>query len=146
MNPRFERDGKVKDEDAYRNFIYVDFKGKPLTAAQLATVPDAKMLHLVPFVFKGVVDQRELDALLVALGSAGLPIDVREVRINPGAGGSSGASGSGRLTGQPGSSAGPAQARRYDVEVEVRGTVALATRPDKAAVGVAAPAAPEEGA
>ena len=139
VNPRFEPGTKVTDENAYRNLIYVDFNGRPLTAAQLDTVPDAKMLHLVPFVFKGVVDQRELDALLVALGSAGLPIDVREVRINPGAGGV------GQPTGQPGPG-GPSQARRYDVRVEVRGTVALATRPEKAAIGAAAAPAPEEGA
>jgi hypothetical protein len=135
VNPRFERDAKATGEEAYRNSIYVDFNGMPLTAAQLATVPDAKMLHLVPFVFKGVIDQRELDALLVALGSAGLPIDVREVRINPGAGTSSGAAGSQAQT----------QVRRYDVRVEVRGTVALATRPDKAAEAAAATTA-EEGA
>jgi hypothetical protein len=100
-------------------------------------VPDAKMLHLVPFVFKGVVDQRELDALLVALGSASLPIDVREVRINPGAGGAA------APTGQPGS-ASTLQTRRYDVRVEVRGTVALATPPDKAAIGAAAAPVPAE--
>jgi len=137
VNPRFQKDGKSTDETAYRNLIYVDFNGKPLTAAQLATVPDAKMLHLVPFVFKGVVDQRELDALLVALGSASLPIDVREVRINPGAGGAA------APTGQPGS-ASTLQTRRYDVRVEVRGTVALATPPDKAAIGAAAAPVPAE--
>jgi hypothetical protein len=141
VNPRFEPGTKVTDENAYRNLIYVDFNGRPLTAAQLDTVPDAKMLHLVPFVFKGVVDQRELDALLVALGSAGLPIDVRQVRINAGASGGPAAGGGG----QPGPG-GPAQARRYDVQVEVRGTVALATRPEKAAIGAAAAPPPEEGA
>ena len=130
MNPRFQKSATATDENAYRNLIYVDFKGKPLSAGQLASVPDARMLHLVPFVFKGVVDQRELDALLVALGSASLPIDVREVRINPGVGGG------------PGATAGSQPARRYDIRVEIRGTVALATAPDKAAVGAAAAPAP----
>lgn len=135
VNPRFQKSATATDENAYRNLIYVDFKGKPLSAGQLASVPDARMLHLVPFVFKGVVDQRELDALLVALGSASLPIDVREVRINPGVGGG------------PGATAGSQPARRYDIRVEIRGTVALATAPDKAAVGAAAAPAPaEEGA
>lgn len=127
LNPRFETGAKGATEDAYRNLIYVDFAGKPLTAAQLATVPDARMVHLVPFVFKGVIDQRELDGLLVSLAAASLPIDVREVRINPGA----------KAGGVP------ALQRRHDVRVELRGTVALATRPDTTAT--AAPAA-EEGA
>lgn len=136
VNPRFETGAKATSEDDYRNLIYVDFAGKPLTAAQLGTVPDARMVHLVPFVFKGVVDQRELDGLLVALAAANLPIDVREVRINPGAGGGAG---------QPGAG-GPIQPRRYDVRVEVRGTVALATPPDQAALGPAPAAPTEEGA
>lgn len=127
LNPRFEPAAKGTTEDAYRNLIYVDFAGKPLTAAQLGTVPDARMVHLVPFVFKGVIDQRELDGLLVSLAAASLPIDVREVRINPGA----------RAGGTP------AMQRRHDVRVELRGTVALATPPDTAATP--APAA-EEGA
>jgi hypothetical protein len=142
VNPRFETGAKATGEDAYRNLVYVDFAGKPLTAAQLGTVPDARMVHLVPFVFKGVVDQRELDGLLVALAAANLPIDVREVRINPGAGG--GATSSGFA--QTGGSAGPAQPRRYDVRVELRGTVALATAPDQAALGPATAAPTEEGA
>jgi hypothetical protein len=127
LNPRFEPASKGATEDAYRNLIYVDFAGKPLTAAQLATVPDARMVHLVPFVFKGVIDQRELDGLLVSLAAASLPIDVREVRINPGAA----------------AGGAPAPQRRHDVRVELRGTIALATPPD--APATAAPGA-EEGA
>lgn len=144
VNPRFETGAKAASEDDYRNLIYVDFAGKPLTAAQLGTVPDARMVHLVPFVFKGVVDQRELDGLLVALAAAKLPIDVREVRINPGMGGS--AAGSGAAPPAGGGGGGPAQPRRYDVRVELRGTVALATAPDEAALGPAPAAATEEGA
>ena len=142
VNPRFESGAKGVSEDAYRNLIYVDFAGKPLTAAQLGSVPDARMVHLVPFVFKGVIDQRELDGLLVALASANLPIDVREVRINPGAGG-------GAVSGGPAAAGGdavPTQPRRYDVRVELRGTVALATPPDQAALGPAPAAPTEEGA
>jgi hypothetical protein len=127
FNPRFEVGPKGATEDAYRNLIYVDFAGKPLTAAQLATVPDARMVHLVPFVFKGVIDQRELDGLLVSLAAASLPIDVREVRINPGVG----------------VGGAPALQRRHDVRFELRGTIALATPPDTPAT--AAPGA-EEGA
>ncbi|MEY3206110.1 MAG: hypothetical protein RLZZ21_2441 [Planctomycetota bacterium] len=139
VNPRFESGAKAASEDSYRNLIYVDFAGKPLTAAQLGTVPDARMVHLVPFVFKGVIDQRELDGLLVALASANLPIDVREVRINPGAGGAA----AGSASAPP---AGAGAGRRYDVRVELRGTVALATAPDEAALGSAPAAAMEEGA
>lgn len=144
VNPRFESGAKAANEDDYRNLVYVDFAGRPLTAAQLSATPDARMVRLVPFVFKGVVDQRELDGLLVALAAANLPIDVREVRINPGATGGAVATGAG-AAGGPGSSAG-VKPRRYDVRVELRGTVALATPPDKTAVG-SGPAVPaEEGA
>ncbi|MGB8853259.1 MAG: hypothetical protein WCC69_06825 [Pirellulales bacterium] len=142
LNPRFDAGVKGASEDDYRNLIYVDFAGKPLTAAQLGTVPDARMVHLVPFVFKGVVDQRELDGLLVALAAANLPVDVREVRINPGAGGGAMSGGAAPA----GGGAVPTQSRRYDVRVELRGTVALATPPDQAALGPAPVAPTEEGA
>lgn len=125
VNPRFTPGSKSRNEDDYRNLIYVDFASKPLTAAELAAAPDARMVHLVPFVFKGVIDQRRLDALLVSFAASSLPIDVREVRINPGAG-------SGAVAGLPGpgSDGGTVRSRPYDVVVELRGTVALATSPE----------------
>jgi hypothetical protein len=137
-------------DDLLRSWIYVDFTGKPLMAAELATSPDAQLVHLVPFVLRAVVDERKLDALLVDLATAPVPIDVRQVRINVGASGPGGGMpsmgpmggfgpGGGEFGGQPAAAPG---SRPHDVTVELRGTVALAKQPDPAAIGLEA--APEE--
>ena len=110
-----------------REWIYVDFDGKGLSAAEVATSPAARMVHLMPFVLRLTIDERRLDALLVDLARAPIPIDVREVRINAG--------------GRPGADA--KTGRGHDAQVELRGTVGLATPPSAAAVGLepAGPAA-----
>jgi hypothetical protein len=80
-----------------------------------------------------------------------LPIDVRQVRINPSsqAGGRGGggrddsarrSAGGGSTTGQPGDAA---ALRSYDVTVEMRGTVALATRPGAETAAASEPEALE---
>jgi hypothetical protein len=143
----------VSPDDQLREWIYVDFNGKPLTAAELATVPDARLVHLMPFTLRLVMDQRRLDALVADLAAAPLPVDVRQVRINvasqPGSGGASGfgmQSGSG-ARGMPEMSGGANQASRpYDVIVELRGTVGLAVPPDAAALGGGEPAGEGGGA
>lgn len=140
-------------DDALREWIYVDFAGKPLTAAEVAASPAAKMVHLMPFVLRVVMDQRRLDALLADLAAAPLPIDVRQVRVNVGsqAGGGFGAGGGGPM-GRPqefSAPASPADAsgrRPYDVIVELRGSVGLAPPPDKNVIGGEQPAAVEGGA
>jgi len=127
------------------SFAYVDFGGQALTADKLATEPGAEMTHLMPFVLRLVIDQRQIDNLLVALAAAEVPIDVRQIRINAdggaarlASGGGSGemagfpapgmASGMGFAPGMPGGGP-PAGLRRHDVRLELRGTVALATKP-----------------
>jgi hypothetical protein len=159
----------VPSDDLLANWVYCDFQGKPLDAATLATAPDAQMVHLMPFVMKLTIDQRQVDPLLVELATAPLPIDVRQVRINasggPGAAGM-GAMAMGGMGGMMGSPAGMGMemsgasggmggmpvdtatgaARLYDVQLEVRGSIGLATRPNEQAVGLepgqgAAPAA-----
>jgi hypothetical protein len=116
-------------DDDYRSWIYVDFAGRPLSAAQLSS-PEARMVHLMPFVLRVTIDQRQLDRLLVALAAAPIPIDVREVRLNPGAGGPQAAGVQPAAGGAP--QATSSRARPHDVIVELRGTVALATRPEPA--------------
>jgi hypothetical protein len=149
-------DATASLDDVLRNWIYVDFTGKPLMAADLATSPDAQLVHLVPFVMRAIVDERKLDALLVDLASAPVPIDVRQVRINPGTGGSGmGMSPSGRRgefdgLGMPGGPTAAPGSRPNDVTVELRGTVAMATPPDRQALGLEAAAdegeaAPDQG-
>jgi hypothetical protein len=119
----------VSPDDPLREWIYVDFTGKPLTAAELATSPDAKLVHLVPFALRAVVDQRKVDALLTTLATNEVPIDVRQVRINPGVGGAAGGPGPG--LGGAGGMAGGGGTRPNDVVLEIRGTVGLATQPNE---------------
>lgn len=128
--PPMDGNPPIAADAALKEWIYVDFEGKPLSAADLATSPAARTVHLMPFVLRIVIDQRRLDALLVDLARQPVPIDVREVRINAGreqAGGGAfaGAGMDAKTTG-----------RRFDVQVELRGTVGLATRPNPAAIGI----------
>ena len=127
----------VSPDEALKNWIYVDFAGKPLSAAELATAPDAVMVHLMPFVMRVVIDERHLDGWLVDLARAPVPIDVRQVRINAGATGSQPMAG----PADPGfNAAGPnpsaTTGRRHDIVVELRGTVGLATPPDEKVLGL----------
>jgi hypothetical protein len=157
-NPRFEggqRDGRMAapmaspeeaagpaDADVpLRNWIYVDFAGKPLSAAELEAAIDSQMIHLMPFVLRVVIDQRQIDALLVGLADSAIPIDVRQVRVNAPTSGQSGA-------GMPSMPSGPSMpdggggggtagaGRYYDVTLELRGTVGLATPPNEKTVGL----------
>ena len=120
----------VSPDDQLREWIYVDFTGKPLTAAELAASADAKLVHLVPFALRAVVDQRKVDALLTTLATNEVPIDVRQVRINPGAGSGGPAAGPGAGLGGAGGMAGGG-GRPNDVVLEIRGTVGLATQPNE---------------
>ena len=134
-------------DEMLRNWIYVDFSGKPLEASQLASAVDSQMVHLMPFVLRISIDQRQIDPLLVALSTSAIPIDVRQVRINAGAsGGSVGGfgGGPGGGSGMDTGFAGPVpmgggaggSVRMYDVNLELRGTVGLATSPQEKAVGL----------
>ncbi|MEX0671333.1 MAG: hypothetical protein WD060_12850 [Pirellulales bacterium] len=116
-------------DDALREWIYVDFTGKPLTAAELGTLPAAKLVHLMPFALRMVMDQRRLDAFLADLAAAPMPIDVRQVRIN------ASASGGQPQSGQQPSDSGSEGRRPFDIMVELRGTVGLAPPPDRKAIG-----------
>lgn len=123
-------------DDQFKQWIYVDFAGRPLTAEQLAAAPDARMVHLMPFLLRVTIDQRRVDRLLADLAANAIPIDVRQVRINPGA-----AAGSAGDKGDDSPGAGDRRRRSFDVTLELRGTVGLATPPNPAALGGGAPAA-----
>jgi hypothetical protein len=128
-------------DDALKNWVYVDLDGKPLTASDLASASTSNILRLMPFVLRATIDQRALDALLVELASAPVPIDTRQVRINAdqASGGDFGGRGSGRRRGirpprssnrMGGDGIGGDRARLHDVNVELRGTLAIVMRPD----------------
>jgi hypothetical protein len=133
MGPGAPEGAATADPDEMlRNWVYVDFTGKPLDAAQLAAAVDCQMVHLMPFVLRVVIDQRRIDALLVSLSTATIPIDVRQVRMNPSASGQVGApSMPERGDGGP-----VGVGRFYDVTLELRGTVGLATPPNEITVGL----------
>jgi hypothetical protein len=136
-------------DEQLKEWIYVDFTGKPLTAAELATVPAAKMVHLMPFVLRVTMDQRKLDALLADLATNAVPIDVRQVRINPSQqpGGGGGGPGRGEFAAPAAMTMdGGSGLRPFDVTVELRGTVGLAPPPEKTAIGGDQPAAGGNGA
>lgn len=132
-------------DETLRNWIYVDATGRPLAAEEIENSPDTKLAHLVPFVVRGRVDQRKLDLLLRTLATWAVPIDVSQVRLNPEAAGSgSGNFGMGR-TGMGERMAGgsmmgvsaPDSVRRYDLTVELRGSIALANPPNPEFLGLA---------
>lgn len=130
-------------DDPLKNWVYVDFDGKPLMAADLTTNPAAQMVHLMPFVLRLTMDQRSLDALLVDLAAAPIPIDVRQVRINvdsatAAAPGMMAGGGGGGLAPAGGGAAGGIvdRPRLHDIRVEIRGTIGLATPPNPQVIGL----------
>jgi len=134
-------------EQALRQWIYVDFDGRPLPGPAVETAADAALTHLVPFTLRVVIDQRKIDQLLKEFADSAVPIDVRQVRINPvgqfGGGGGPLAGRGGRAGGaagfeEMGSEApggGDRRRRPYDVTLELRGTVGLATPPNPGVLG-----------
>lgn len=114
---------------AYRECIYVDFNGKPLSAAELDAGGSA-MVHLMPFRLRMTMDERKIDAFLADLATQPIPIDVRQLRINPGSGEPGGSAPGGRQSEAK-------KDRKHDVAVEIRGTVGLATPPVETPPGAA---------
>ena len=137
--------GAEADDDALRNWIYADANGTPLLAEEIEASPDTKFAHLMPFVVRGQVDQRKLDLLLRTLATWPVPINVRQVRINPenslGAETSNRrmmAGGMGESYGMEGTQNGGSY-RRYDITVELRGLIALAAPPNREFLGLSDP-------
>lgn len=131
-------------DDALKSWVYVDLNGKPLTASELAAAPTSSVLRLMPFLLQCTIDQRALDAMLVTLTSAPVPIDVRQVRINAGGAAGAGQAEPGRFAQPgPGAAAGDRQ-RPHDITVELRGTLAIVMPPDKTLIQSAAPEADVE--
>lgn len=129
-------------DDALKHWVYVDLDGKPLMADGLAAAPMSQIMRLMPFVLRVTIDQRSLDRLLLALSSAPVPLDTRQVRIN--AEQTAGADFGGREAGRPrggqparfsdlatGGGTGGDRARLHDVSVELRGTLAIVMPPNR---------------
>ncbi len=75
--------GPGTTDEAFLTWIYVDADGKPLKGEEVATSPSALMTHLMPFTIRATIDQRKLDAFLIRLATSAVPIDIRQVRLNP---------------------------------------------------------------
>ncbi len=171
-------DSEEFDESLY-NWIYVDFDGTPLTKSEIDSSPSTRMLRLMPFRLRIRIGEQKLDGFLVELATqAPVPIDVRQVRINPtgglgggglGAGmGSMGLGGSSSRSSRGGSMGGTMSpgmgpsgmgslgiggmggegmgygegggldgGRPSDLDVEIRGTIAIVVQPDPEIVGLA---------
>ena len=135
-------DSASEDSDeALLNWIYVDSEGTPLESELVAESPDTKFVHYIPFCLKCRVDQRKLDLLLRSFATMPVPIDVRQVRVNPGSAdsmyGEEGMYGGGEMMSGMGSDEMSADGvRRYDLNVELRGAIALAQKPDATVLGL----------
>jgi hypothetical protein len=103
------------DTELY-NWIYVDFDGKPLTKSEIDSSPTNRMMRLMPFRLRIRIGEQKLDDFLVELATqAPVPIDVRQVRINPnamGGGGDEGMMGSGGMGSGGMGGMGPSRAGR----------------------------------
>lgn len=147
------RDGPTDEQ--LDNGRYVSADGAPLTA------PDtAAQYKLMPIRMRLIMDQRRLPDLLVACANSPLPVEVRQVQFNVGAGqdraptgrnamGSGGGGGSG-MANRGGAAAaaptGPARQEnfdtlieqtQYDQRIEVRGFIYIFNPPDLAQLGEA---------
>ncbi len=123
---------------------YLDAQGKRLGGGLAIKDPFKRM----PIVLNLTMDQRQIPKLLVECANSPLPVEVRQLRINPGKGGGSGT----RTTvGGQGDSAGPrasagksgpdAEHASYDVPIELYGIIYIYNPPDPSKLGGGQPAA-----
>ena len=95
--------GPDTSDEAFLTWIYVDADGKPLKGEEVATSPSSLMTHLMPFTIRATIDQRKLDAFLLQLATSTVPIDIRQIRLNPPAAAAGGPGmGMGSMMGPPG--------------------------------------------
>jgi hypothetical protein len=112
---------------------YVDPDGKPLPSGAAALLQFKRM----PIVMHLTIDQREINKLLVECANAPLPVEVRQLRINPGGAGNSPSSSKKSSGGQPTSGAAGAETETYEVPIELAGIIYIYNPPDVAKLGAA---------
>jgi hypothetical protein len=135
-------EGGAPDPDApLKDGRYVDAKGKPLTAADLAANPDE--FHLMAFKIRLVANQATFSKVIEEFSNSVLPLEVREVRVNP-AGGMREEQGGreerhGNVAAKPG-------AAIHNVTLEIDGVAYLINPPDAKTIGLTDAAATATGA
>ena len=118
------------DPDAiWKSWRYVKETGEPLMAGDLAAA--SPEFNLMPFRLQLRMEPRDLDRLLVACRNSVLPIEVREVRINPGGGTAATVAG-----GSKPADSGSGEGHRRMEKVEVSGVVYLIKPFNPQALGV----------
>jgi len=132
---------------------YVGIDGKPTESS-----PDEGEFKLIPVRMRLVIDQRRIPDFLVACANSPLPVEIRQVRYNPGASTGKGAIGEGgggsamAPPAAPGAGAAggtdkpePAQNEIYLVRVEFRGLIYFFNAPNKELLGGGTGATGDEG-
>ena len=104
---------------------YVDADGKALTAA-----PEGQFKRM-PVHMRLLMDQREITKFLVECANSPLPVEVRQLRINP----SGGKSGSNTGTDRPVARSGATEVETFDVPVELHGIIYIFKKPDATTLG-----------
>jgi hypothetical protein len=113
---------------------YIDAEGKALQPAdQWRSQPFKRM----PIFIRLTIDQREITKLMVECANAPLPVEIRQLRINPREG-KGGSSSGGRPEGLPAETT--VDRAVYDVPVEISGVISIYNPPDAARLGIEAPA------
>jgi len=111
---------------------YVDAQGRPL--ADGAPMPIE--FKRIPVYMKLFMDQREVPSLLMECANSSLPVEVRQLRINPSKGGAVG--GRGAAAGGAGRENQDVDASKWDLMVELHGIVYIYNPPDENKIGVEA--------
>ena len=141
--PAAEGEAVAKPIDEKR---YVDPDGKPLRSGAAALLQFKRM----PIFLRLTIDQREINKLLVECANAPLPVEVRQLRINPLGGVGTSSSSTKKSSGGAPTSTGPVtETETYEVPIELAGIIYIYNPPDTAKLGAApadAPAAPAAGA
>ncbi len=134
---RGREEGRPEGEDGadpdaiWKSWRYVKETGEPLMAGDLAAA--SPEFNLMPFRLQLRMDPRDLDRLLVACRNSVLPIEVREVRINPGGGTAATAAGGSKPAD---SGVGASEGHRRMEKVEVSGVAYLIKPFNPQALGV----------
>jgi hypothetical protein len=145
--------GPTDSKEALLKDRYVDDKGTPLEAEAKHPYAEFKMM---PISMKVHMDQRKISKLLAECVNQAMPIEVRRVRINPGAGeileggaaGGVAAASAGRSReresgrrdmggrgGRTGSEPNEGEISPFDVPVEIQGIIYIYNQPDLSVLG-----------